>query len=155
RSGSVDPGALLYLMREHGLGAAELDDALNQASGLTGLAGLTGKTLEEEAAAGNPDAELALEVFAHRTAGAVAAMAVAAGGLDALVFTGGIGEGSSGVRPRICGRLGLLGVQLELRTGESGDADRDLAAAASRVRVLVIAAREELVIARAVRSLVG
>jgi acetate kinase len=154
RSGSVDPGALVHLLRQRGVGAAELDDALNHASGLQALGGATGVHLEEAAAAGDPDAELALAVFAHRVAAAVAAMAVAAGGLDALVFTAGIGEGSSGIRARICGRLGLLGVALDPALNEHATPDCDLAATGAPVRVLVVAAREELVIARAVRALV-
>jgi acetate kinase len=153
RSGSVDPGALLHLLRERGLDAEELDHALNSESGLRALGGRTGVRLEEAAAEGDPDAELALEVYAHRVAGAVAAMAVAAGRLDALVFTAGIGEGSAGVRTRICGRLGLLGVQLDPVRNETAEPDYDVAAAGSAVRVLVVRAREELVIARAARSL--
>jgi acetate kinase len=152
RSGSVDPGALIYLLREHSLGVDELDRALNRESGLTALGGATGKKLEQAAAAGDPDAELALAVFAHRTAGAVAAMAVAAGRLDALVFTAGIGEASADVRSRICGRLGLLGVQLDPERNRAASPDCDIGSGA--VRVLVIAAREELVVARAVRAVV-
>jgi acetate kinase len=154
RSGSVDPGALVYLLRERGLDAEELDRALNGESGLTALAGTAGKELEAAAAAGDPDAELALEVFTHRVAGAVAAMAVAAGRLDALVFTGGIGENSAGIRARICGRLGLLGVGLDASANETARGDGAIHEDGS-VAVLVVEAREELVIARAVRSLVG
>jgi acetate kinase len=153
RSGSVDPGALVYLLRERGLDADELDRALNGESGLTALGGTTGPHLEEAAAAGDPDAGLALDVFAHRVAGAVAAMAVAAGRLDALVFTGGIGENSPGIRARICGRLGLLGVRLDDALNGRARDDNPIHAAGS-VAVLVVSAREELVIARAVRALV-
>ena len=152
RSGSVDPGALIYLLREHDLGIDELDRALNRESGLTALGGATGKKLEQAAAVGDPDAELALAVFSHRTAGAVAAMAVAAGRLDALVFTAGIGEASAPVRSRICDRLGLLGVQLDPERNRAASPDCDIGGA---VPVLVIAAREELVAARAVRALVS
>ena len=151
RSGSVDPGALLHLLRRHGVGAEELDHALNHESGLTALGGATGAALERAAAEGDPDAELALEVYAHRVAGAVAAMAVAAGRLDALVFTAGIGEGSADVRARICRRLGLLGVELDPERNTAATPDCDVTA--GRVAVLVVAAREELVIARAVREL--
>jgi acetate kinase len=154
RSGSVDPGALVYLLRRRGLDAEELDRALNVESGLTALGGATGTKLEEAAAAGNREAELALEVYAHRTAGAVAAMAVAAGRLDALVFTAGIGEGSPEVRRRICTRLRLLGVHLDEDRNEQAEPDCDVSSPSASVRIPVIAAREELVIARAVRSLV-
>src|SRR5256885_8038068 len=90
RSGSVDPGALVYLLRERGLTVDELDHALNVESGLAALGGTESMLeLERAAAAGAPDAALALEVFFHRVAGAVAAMTAAAGGLDALAFTAG------------------------------------------------------------------
>jgi acetate kinase len=152
RSGSVDPGALVYLLRERGLEADELDRALNTESGLAALAGREGRDLEAAAAGGDADAELALEVFAHRVAGAVAAMAVAAGRLDALVFTAGIGENSPRIRERICGRLRLIGVHLDPDANEPARSDGAIHADGS-VPVLVVRAREELVIARAVRGL--
>jgi len=155
RSGSVDPGALLHLLRQRGVSVEQLDDALNHESGLQGLGGATGVALERAAAAGDAAAELALDVYAHRVAGAVGAMAVAAGRLDALVFTAGIGEGSAGVRARICARLGLLGVELDQAANESARPDCDVTTSDAPVRVLVVAAREELVIARAVRALVA
>jgi acetate kinase len=129
RSGSVDPGAIVYVLREHGVGHDELDDVLNHQSGLKGLAGGTGdmRDVEERARAGEEGALLALDVFVHRVAAAVAAMSAATRGLDALVFTGGVGEGSQLVRARVCERLAFLG----------------------DVRVEVVAAREELVAARA------
>jgi acetate kinase len=157
RSGSVDPGALVYLLRERGLDAAALEHALELDSGLRGLAGGSGDMLQVEraAAGGDPEAALALDVFAHRVAGAVAAMAASAGGLDALAFTAGIGEGSAPARARICRRLAFLGVELDGDRNAAAEPDGDLAAAASPVRVLVIRAREELVAARAARRLLA
>jgi acetate kinase len=157
RSGSFDPGALLYAVREHGLGADELDEVLNTESGLAALSGLGGGMREVEAAAadGDPDARLALDVFLHRLAGAVAAMAVAGGGVDALVFTAGIGENSALVRREACERLAFLGVRLDAAANAEAEPDCDVAEAGSAVRVLVIRAREEIVAARAARSLVG
>jgi len=157
RSGSVDPGALTYLMREHGLGAAELERALERDSGLRGLAGGDGDMLAVERAAGegDRDAALALDVFAHRTAAAVAAMAASAGGLDALVFTAGIGEGSPPVRARVCERLAYLGVELDPERNAAGAPDVDLAAPRAPVRVLAIRAREELIAARAARGVLA
>jgi len=156
RSGSVDPGALLYLLRTRGLGAAEAEHALNAESGLQGLAG-TGDMLELERRAGDgeSDAGLAIAVFVHRVAAAVAAMAAAASGIDALVFTAGIGEGSALVRARVCDRLGFLGVELDPALNATADPDCDVAAATSAVRVLVVRAREELVAARAARALLA
>ncbi len=155
RSGSVDPGALIYVMREHGLGADEIDHELNFDSGLRGLAGGSRSVAEVVQAAqrGDPAAELAIEVFAHRIAGAVAAQAVAAGGLEALVFTAGIGENSAPVRDRICRRLELLGVELDQARNEAATPDCELSAKGSRVRVLVIRAREELIAAEAALAL--
>jgi acetate kinase len=157
RSGSVDPGALIYLMRERGLDAEALEHALNFDSGLRGLAGGRDGMLEvEEAAAdGDADAALAIGVFAHRVAAAVAAMAASAGGLDALVFTAGIGEGSAPTRKRICERLDFLGVELDDDRNAAAEPDCEVAAAVSAVRVLVVRAREELVAASAARSLLA
>jgi acetate kinase len=157
RSGSIDPGAILYVLREHGVGVDELDHALNFEAGLKGLAGGSGdmRELVGRAAAGEADAALALDVFVHRVAAAVAAMAAAAGGLDALVFTAGIGEGSAVVRERLCLRLGFLGVLLDVARNGSCEPDCDIAAGDSQVRVVVVRAREELVAARAARRVLA
>jgi acetate kinase len=174
RSGSVDPGALLYLIREQRLSVAEVEHALNFDSGLSGLAGerTQGEMRRVEALAeeGEQAARLAIEVFCHRVAGAVAAMAVAAGGLDALVFTAGIGESSARVRAGICERLAFLGVGLDEQRnrtvataepkprrapGAGAGGDADVSAPNTAVRVLVVEAREELVAARAARALLG
>ena len=124
RSGSVDPGALIYLLRERGLSVDELDHALEHESGLAALSGTSGDVRELD-----PDG-LALAVYVHRVAAAVAASAAALDGLDAIAFTGGIGEHSALVRERVCKRLGFLG----------------------DFEVHVVPAREELVIARHVRE---
>lgn len=157
RSGSIDPGALLYLLREHGFDADSLDHALNFDSGLEALAGRSGDMVDVErrAAAADSDARLALEVFVHRVTAAVAAMAAAAGGLDALAFTAGIGEGSVLVRERICKRLEFLDVLLDGKRNRTAEPDCDLAADDSRARVVVVRAREELVAARAARTLLA
>jgi acetate kinase len=153
RSGSVDPGALLYLLREGLLDADALDHALNLHSGVTGLAaGGEMIEIERRAIAGDQAAELALDVMLHRLAGAVAGMAASAGGLDALAFTGGIGEGSALVRERLCSRLAFLGVDLDVEKNEKSELDSDVAAEPSAVRILVVRAREELVAARAARA---
>lgn len=113
------------------------------------------REIEAAAAEGDGQAELAIEVFAHSVAGAVAAMAASAGGLDALAFTAGIGERSAGARERICTRLAFLGVGLDSELNIDGEGDRDIATEASRVRALVVRAREELIIARAARELLA
>jgi acetate kinase len=157
RSGSVDPGALLYLLRRRGLSAGELDRALEHESGLAGLSGRSGdvRELEQAEAAGDERARLALAVYVRRIAAAVAASAAALGGLDALVFTAGVGEHSAAVRERVCGRLGFLGVELDRAANAAARPDVDVAAPGSAVRVHVLRAREELVVARAVRALLA
>jgi acetate kinase len=157
RSGSVDPGVLLYVLATRKLRRETLDHELNFESGLKGLAGGSGSMLEvqERIEAGDGDAELALDVFTHRVAGAVAAMAASAGGLDAVVFTAGIGEGSALVRERVCSRLAFLGAELDAGRNAAATPDSDVAADDSRVRVLVIAAREEIVAARAARDVLA
>ena len=156
RSGSVDPGALLYVLSNHDLDAAEVERQLNFESGLKGLGGGTGdmRDLERSVLAGDPAAEVALAVFAHRVAAAVGAMAAATGGLDALVFTAGIGEGSSLTRQRICDRLGFLGVTIDSELNVAAEPDCELGGD-SNVRTVVIRAREELVAARATRALLA
>ena len=153
RSGSVDPGALLYVQRAHGLSVDDVDHALNLESGVKGLSG--GRELRqlEDAASGDETAQLALDVYTYRIAGAVAAMCTALGGLDAITFTAGVGEHSPAVRSAVCTRLEFLGVKLDRDLNERSTPDADIAAPESDVRVLVVAAREELVAARAVRAL--
>jgi acetate kinase len=154
RSGSVDPGALLYLLREGHFDVESLDHALNFDSGINGLAGGSGMIdIERRARSGDAEAGLALEVMLHRLAGAVAAMAASAGGLDALAFTAGIGEGSAFVRGGLCSRLRFLGVDLDSEKNEHATPDCDIATESSLVRILVAHAREELVAARAARDL--
>ena len=100
-------------------------------------------------------ARLALGVLAYRVAGAVAAMTVALGGIDALVFTAGIGEGSALVRALVCKRLGFLGVELDEDVNAAAEPDAELARAGTAVRIVVLRAREELVIAREARRLLA
>ena len=157
RSGSIDPGAVLYLLRGRGLDAESLDHALNFDSGLAALAGGSGDLIdvEQRALSADADAQLALDVFVHRVAGAVASMVVSAGGIDALAFTAGIGEGSSTVRAETCARLGFLGVELDDSLNDGAQPDCDIASAESQVRVLIVRAREELVAARAASALLA
>jgi acetate kinase len=156
RSGSVDPGALLHLLHAGKLDADGLDRALNHESGLLGLGGTTHvRELEARAAGGDEEALLALGVFSHGVAQAVAAMAVAAGGLDALVFTAGIGEGSAPVRRLVCERLAFLGVEVDRALNDSADPDADVSPPGSPVRVAVIHAREDVVAARAARRVLS
>jgi acetate kinase len=153
RSGSVDPGALLHLLRG-GMTVQELEHALDNESGLAGLSGLSGdvEALERSDA---PAARLALRVYTYRIAAAVGAMATALDGLDALVFTAGVGENSAGVRAAVCGRLGFLGLRLDAEANRLARPDADIAAPDSTARVVVLRAREDLVAARAARTLLA
>jgi acetate kinase len=157
RSGSLDPGALLHVLHAHTADVAAVEHELNFESGLKALAGGSGEMIEVErrAAAGDADASLALEVYAYRLATAVGAMAAAAGGIDALVFTAGIGEHSAVVRERVCGRLGFLGLELDDGRNRAAGPDRDVATSSSAGRIVVVRAREELVAARAARAVLG
>jgi acetate kinase len=147
RAGSVDPGALLHLLRTNAVTADALDRALEHESGLLGLGGSEDPR--------DLEGTLALAVYTYRIAGAVAAMAVALGGLDALVFTAGVGEGSASVRAEICGRLGFLGVELDPAANEHAQPDAEVAPPGSPVRVVVLHAREDVVAARAARTLLA
>lgn len=153
RSGTIDPEIPLHVVRRHGLAPDEVSRALERESGLAGLAG-TGdmRQVERAAAAGDPDARLALGVYDHRLAAAVAATVPALGGLDAVVFTGGVGEGSAGRRESAATRLAPLGVAIDREGNRTGTGDRDVGAQGATVRVLVVHAREDAIIARAVRE---
>jgi acetate kinase len=153
RPGSVDPGALLYLL-EHHLALEELNRMLEHESGLTGLSGVSGDVRELENS-NAPAARLALAVFTYRVATAVGAMATALGGLDALVFTAGIGENSASVRTAVCERLGFLGVELDRHANEAARPDTTVSTSDGLVRIVVLEAREDVVAARAARQLLG
>jgi acetate kinase len=140
RSGSVDPGALLYLMR-HGTAIDDLDRALEHESGLKALGGL--------------DDPLGLDVFTYRVAQAVASMTTALSGLDALVFTAGIGENRPDVRVAVTDRLGFLGIQVDAARNADAVPDCHVAAEGSPVRVLVLRAREEIIAARVARAVLA
>jgi acetate kinase len=135
---------------------AELAATLEHRSGLLGLAGTADmRAILAAAGAGEPDAVLALDVYHHRLRAAVAAMAAALGGLDALVFTGGVGENAPAVRERAADDLAFLGVAVdEARNGEDGE-DREIGASGAAVRTFVISAREDLEIAHEVRDVLG
>lgn len=151
RSGSVDPGILTYLMRAQNLTGETLDDLLNKKSGLLGISGISGDMRQIVSAMnkGNDRAKLAFNIFVHRLQAGIGAMVTALGGLDALVFTAGIGENSPEVRQAACANLNFLGVQLDPAKNTSPHPDQDISASSSSVRVLVIRAEEDWSIARA------
>ncbi len=154
RSGTVDPGLVLWLEEHEHLSPHEVTTALEERSGLLALAG-TSDMREVEIAAdrGDPDAVLAIDVYLHRLVGGIAAMTAATGGLDVLVFTGGVGEHSSTLRRRAGQRLTFLGVGIDTCRNDSAHHDCDITAAETTVRTMVITAREDLQIAREARRL--
>lgn len=153
RSGDVDPGAFGFLSRQLGLTIEEIEAALYADSGLKGLTGSSDmRDVEERAAKGDADAQLAINIFAYRARKYIGAYAAAMGGLDAVIFTGGIGENSASMRRRICDGLAFMGLQLDLDRNQSVDLSNHAApqiqAYGSRVRVLVTETAEQLMIAR-------
>lgn len=155
RSGTVDPGMLIYVQREKGLTVDELDEILHKKSGLLGISGVSSDFRKVAAAAadGNERARLALDVYAYRVRAMVGALTVTIGGLDALVFTGGVGENSDWLRAEVCRGLDCLGVKLDAQRNKAAAADADVATEDSPARVLVIHTREDLMIARETRRL--
>jgi acetate kinase len=150
RSGSVDPGLLLHVLRQDGPSADDLDRVLNRESGLLGVSGLSAdmRTVLAEAAKGHEGARLARDVFVHRLRKTIGGLAAALGGVEALVFTAGIGEHSAEVRALTCRGLEHLGLEIDAAANETCKPDADVATAASRARILVIATREDLTIVR-------
>jgi acetate kinase len=154
RSGSVDPGLLVWLLRDARLTVAELGDGLERSSGLAGLAGGSGDMRDVQAAAGrgDPDARLAIGVYLHRLCGEIAAMAAAMNGLDALAFTGGIGEHAPALRAAAATGLAFLGVAIDEDSNNAAQGDADISGSGSAVRTAVITAREDIEIARQTRA---
>jgi acetate kinase len=156
RSGTVDPGILIYLLRHKGLDVNALDKALNHESGLLGISGFSSdmrQVLLE--LPHNPDAGLAVDVYVHYIVKTIGAMAATLGGIDALVFTAGVGERSAEIRKRVCEKLKYLGLELDRAANETCKPDADISMPGSTARVLVIATREDLTIMRETRQLVG
>ncbi|MGD0260416.1 MAG: acetate kinase [Verrucomicrobiota bacterium] len=155
RSGSLDPGVLLYLLRRKGLTVEQLDYALNHESGLLGVSGISSdmrQILKE--APNSADARLALEVYIHRLVQTIGAMAATLGGVDGLVFTAGVGENSAQVRELICENLGHLGLELDTTANARSKPDADVARHGAPGRILVIATREDLTIVRETTRLI-
>ena len=154
RSGSVDPGLITWLEEHVGMPPAELAATLEHRSGLLGLAGTADmRAILAAEERGEPEAALAAGVYLHRLRAGIAAMAAALGGLDALVFTGGVGENAASIRQRAADGLGFLGIAVDIASNAAKrDDDREITSTEAAVRTFVIAAREDLEIARQVRA---
>jgi len=156
RSGTIDPGILLYLARHAGLTEPDLTEALDRSGGLLGLAG-TGDMREilNRIADGDDAAELAFDVYVHRLRGLIAAMAAAMNGLDALVFTGGVGENAPQVRAAAVQGLRFLGLEIDPTLNASPGVDSDLSGPGAHVPTLVVKAHEDIEVAREVRKVLA
>ncbi|HEY2506632.1 MAG TPA: acetate/propionate family kinase [Streptosporangiaceae bacterium] len=154
RSGSVDPGLITWLLQHGGLSADDVADGLERSSGVAGLSGIASGDMRDVLSAagqGDPDARLAIDVYLHRLRREIGAMAAAMNGLDALVFTGGVGEHSGEIRAAAAAGLEFLGVGIDPARNDA-TADAEITAAGAPVRSLVITAREDLEIAREARA---
>jgi acetate kinase len=149
RSGAVDPGILIYLMRDRKLDGEQIDYLLNHESGLLGISGLSSDMREILAGIqrGHERAKLAFDIFVHRLRTAIGGMAVVLGGIDSLVFTAGVGENSPDVRAAACSTLEFLGLKLDRELNVRPALDADISTANSPARVLVIRAEEDWAIA--------
>jgi acetate kinase len=152
RSGTLDPSIVLHVQEKHGLTTDAVDTALNRESGLLGVSGVSADMREVLAAAdaGNEPARLALAIYAHRVRQAIGALTVTMGGVDALVFTAGVGEHAAAVREAICTGLECLGLALDHKTNGTLQPDADVAREDSFGRILIIATREDVTMLREV-----
>jgi acetate kinase len=157
RSGSIDPGLLLWVQRHGSIDAEEMERALDRESGLLALSGRSGDMREIVTGIdiGDERCRLAFDTYIHRLAASIAAMTAAMGGIDALVFTGGVGENSAQVRAAAGTASGFLGIEIDGTANSATDRDRVISAPKSAVAVLVLSAREDIELATQVRSSLG
>lgn len=157
RSGSIDPAIVLHVQQRHGLTASQVEQALYRQSGLLGVSGLSADMREVLSAAqsGHAASQLAIDIYCRRARQAIGAMTVTMGGVDALVFTAGIGEHSSDIREQTCAELTCLGLHLDRSLNRNAVPDADVAESDSAGRILVIATREELTMLREVERVVN
>jgi acetate kinase len=149
RSGSIDPGIILHLLERRILTADKLDHALNHSSGLAGVSGVSSdmRELQASAAGGDTRSKLAIDLFVESVASHAASMLPALGGVDAITFTGGIGENASAIREAVCKQMAFLGLAIDSNLDASSDKDRIISTSSSKVAVCVVKAQEETEIA--------
>lgn len=157
RSGSVDPGIILHVQQHRGLTADDVEETLNVRSGLLGVSQLSAdmRQVLASAAEGHIGARLALGIYTHRVRQAIGALAVTLGGVDALVFTAGVGEHASQVREDVCSGLQCIGLELDRAVNAHCQADTDVALPTSRGRILVIETREDLMMLQEVSRILA
>jgi acetate kinase len=152
RCGAIDPGVILYLIDQHGMGARAIEKLIYQQSGLLGVSGVS-SDMRELLASDEPGARLAVELYVYRIGRELGSLAAALGGLDALVFTGGIGENSAVIRERVCREAAWLGVDLDEGANQAGGPL--ISTASSKTAAWVVPTNEELMIARHTRRVLG
>ena len=158
RVGDVDPGALTFLMKKHNLSADDLQKIINKESGVMGVSGISSDMREIEAAvkAGDKMATLALDMYIQRIIKYIGAYAAEMGGVDIIVFTGGVGENQTGLRADVCRPLAFMGVELDEEVNaRTRGTETVISSAASKVKVVVVPTDEELMIARDTRDIVS
>lgn len=157
RCGTIDPAVVTFLMHKEGLSTEEMDSIMNKKSGVLAISGVSSdfRDLDEAVAKGNERAALALEVFSYQVKKFIGAYACAMGGIDAIVFTAGIGENNPGIRKMVCEGLEFLGATIDEEKNMVRGAEADISTDDSKVRILVIPTNEELAIAKETKKLVG
>ena len=150
RAGDVDVAAVTYIMKKENLTVDEMDNILNKKSGVLGISGVSSdfRDIEEAAEHGNDRAETALDVFAYKVAKRIGAYAAAMNGVDAIVFTAGLGENSPFMRDKICNGLEYLGTRIDPELNKLRGKQMEISIKRARVKIFVIPTNEELVIAR-------
>ena len=157
RSGSIDPAAVFYIMRKENLSVDEMEDILNKQSGVLGLSGISSdfRDVEEAESEGNSRAAAALDTFAYKVAKTIGEYVATMNGVDAIVFTAGLGENGGSMRQIICSYLGYLGIELDSYKNSLRGKAIEITTKQSRVQVFVIPTNEELVIARDTNEIVS
>lgn len=150
RSGDIDPAIIPYLMRKTGMNAEEMSDMLNKRSGVLGISGISSdfRDIEVAAAEGNERAQLALDVYVHKVKSYIGSYAASMGGVDAIVFTAGLGENSAMMRDKICNGLEYLGTRIDPERNDVRGEAREISIDVSRVKLFTIPTNEELIIAK-------
>jgi acetate kinase len=156
RTGDMDPAVVTFIMRKEHLHADEMDDLLNKKSGLKGISGVSNDLREILAAAPSNDrAQFAIDIFCYRITKYIGSYAAAMGGLDGIIFTGGIGENAAAVRAKVLAPLEFLGVKLDEARNKSKDKEKLISTRRSKVKAMVIPTNEELMIAMKTRLVVN
>ena len=157
RSGDIDPAIVTYIRKKENLPQGVVNDILNKKSGVLGISGISSdfRDLEEAVAEGNERAELALRVFCQKVRFYIGAYIAEMNGLDALVFTAGVGENSAEMRAHICNEMGNLGIKLDLMKNKVRGQEKVISTDDSKVKILLIPTNEELMIARDTHEIVS